>query len=73
METTGAEEVCGTDVAGFEVSYALGGPPLTWASNWEGQAGGAQAGQVPKAVRIVLTIGREHPESFESLIHVPTS
>jgi len=71
--TTGTDEVCGTDIAGFEVSYAAEGSPLAWVSTWDGHAGGAQAGQAPKAIRVVLTIGKDHAESFETLIHVPTS
>ncbi len=71
--TISAEEVCGTDIAEFNVSYAAQAFPLTWASAWEGQAGGAQEGQAPKAIRILVTIGTAHGESFETLIHVPTS
>ena len=71
--TATAEEVCGTDLAAFDVSYTAQASPPAWGPSWEGHAEGAQAGQVPKAVRILLTIGTDHGESFETLIHVPTS
>ena len=67
---TGADEVCGADVKGFEATYFDG---AEWVDDWDGRTGGAQAGQVPKAVRIVLTIGKPKGEAFETVIYIPTS
>jgi type II secretory pathway pseudopilin PulG len=69
-ETTGTDEVCGTDVVGFEVSYFDG---AQWLPQWDGRAGGDQAARVPKAIRLTLTIGEKHPEAFDTIVHVPTS
>jgi hypothetical protein len=66
---TGADELCGTDVAEFDATYYDGSQ---WLTAWDGGPGGAQAGALPKAVRIVLRIGRQTPERFETLINVPT-
>lgn len=69
-DTAGADEPCGTDVEGFEVSYFDG---TLWLSEWDGREGADQTAQVPKAVRLVLTIGEQKPEQFETIVHVPTS
>ena len=63
---TGQEEVCGRDIDGFDVTYFDG---AQWLLRWAPQP----AGRLPQAVRIVLKIGRRKPESFETLVHVPTS
>ena len=68
--TTGASELCGHDVKNFELSYFNG---EEWLDRWDARSGAPQAGQVPKAVQIVLTIGRQRPERFETVIYVPTS
>jgi len=67
---SGTDERCGTDVTEFQATYFDG---TDWLESWDGRAEGAQAGHVPKAVRIVLTIGEPPGESFETIIHVPTS
>lgn len=67
---TGDAEVCGRDVAALELSFFDG---ANWLPRWQGQAGGAQAGQVPKAVLIRLSVGMQRPEQFETVVHVPTS
>lgn len=67
---TGEREACGRDVAGLELSFYDG---AAWLPRWDGQAGAAQAGQLPNAVRITLTLGKQRPESFETVVHVPTS
>ena len=67
---TGASEVCGRDVTEFNVSYFDGSE---WLDRWDARAKASQAGQLPKAVHIVLAIGRQTPEQFETVIYVPTS
>ena len=66
---TGESELCGSDVAEFKLSYFDGSE---WLTRWDGRSS-AQAGQLPKALHIVLSIGREKPERFETVIYVPTS
>ena len=63
---TGVSELCGHDVSQFTVSYFDG---AEWVDRWAGESDGA----LPKAVHIVLTIGRQQPERFETVIYVPTS
>lgn len=63
---TGTSEICGHDVAGFEVSYFDG---TAWVDHWDAHP----LGQLPKAVHLTLTIGRQRPERFETVIYVPTS
>ena len=67
---TGQEEVCGRDVAGLTVGYFDG---AVWQPRWDARPGHAQAGRLPKAIRISLTISRQRPESFETVVYVPTS
>ena len=67
---TGTSELCGHDVKDFELSYFNG---ETWLDRWDARAGAPEAGQVPKAVHIVLMIGRQRPERFETVVYVPTS
>ena len=68
--TTGTSELCGHDVSQFAVSYFDG---EQWLDHWDARPLAPQAGQLPKAVHIVLTIGRQKPERFETVIYVPTS
>ena len=67
---SGTDEPCGGHVALFEVSYFDG---AHWLSEWDGRAAAAQAGTVPKAVRITLSVGEQGAESFETIIAIPTS
>ncbi len=67
---TGSSEVCGRDVSQFDVSYFDG---TQWLEEWDGRADGGQAGALPKAVSISVTVGRQRPEKFETVIYVPTS
>lgn len=67
---TGDDEVCGRSVTGFSVTYFDG---TDWQMRWDGRAGQAQAGLLPKAIKLTLTLGEKNPESFETVIHVPTS
>ncbi len=68
--TSDAEEICGRDIATFDVTYYDG---TAWQTRWDGRPGSAQAGQVPKAIHIVVVIG-EPPrgERFETTIYLPT-
>ena len=66
---TGESELCCSDVAEFKLSYFDG---TDWLPRWDGRSP-AQASQLPKALHIVLAIGREKPERFETVIYVPTS
>jgi len=67
--STGAQEICGRDVSQFNVSYFNG---VEWRESWDGLAAGEE-GTLPRAVHVVVTIGRERPERFETVIYVPTS
>lgn len=67
---TGVSEVCGRDVTAFEVTYFDG---ATWRDRWDARATAEQTGALPKAVHIVLAIGRQTPERFETIIYIPTS
>ena len=67
---TGASELCGSDVTEFNVSYFDG---AEWLPRWDGRPPSPHAGQLPKALHLVLSVGREHPERFETVIYVPTS
>lgn len=67
---TGASELCGTEVTDFDVSYFDG---TQWLDRWDARPLALQAGQLPKAVHIVLVIGGEAPRRFETVIYVPTS
>jgi hypothetical protein len=57
-------------VTEFTVSYFDGND---WLPRWAGRPTAPQAGQLPKALHLVLSIGRERPERFETVIYVPTS
>ena len=68
---TGVSELCGQDVSQFTVSYFDGSE---WVDRWDGMAHSSEGkGLLPKAVHIVMTIGRQKPERFETVIYVPTS
>ena len=67
---SGMSEVCGRDVTAFEITYFDGSD---WLDRWDGRTGTDQTGQLPKAVHIVVTIGRQTPEQFETIIYIPTS
>ena len=67
---TGASELCGSDVAQFTVSYFDGSD---WVDRWDGASRTASEGQLPHAIDILLVIGRQKPERFETVIYVPTS
>ena len=67
---TGQSEPCGREVSEFTVSYFDG---TQWMPRWDGRSGAGQQGMLPKAIRITLMIGRQRPERFETIIHVPTS
>ena len=57
---TGIDEVCGVDVLGLDVTYFDG---TAWLAAWDGRAEGAEAGEVPKAVRISCMRARTVPTS----------
>ncbi|MBI3087916.1 MAG: hypothetical protein HYY91_03415 [Candidatus Omnitrophica bacterium] len=67
---TGTDEPCGREIVQFDVTYFDG---AEWLSQWDGRTGAPQAGRIPKAVKIRLTIGEDHGESFETVIRIPTS
>ncbi|MBI4354118.1 MAG: prepilin-type N-terminal cleavage/methylation domain-containing protein [Candidatus Omnitrophica bacterium] len=62
-EATGTSEVCGTDVVELNLSYFDG---TQWVTAWDDSS-------PPKAVRVTVTIGAQKPESFETIVYVPTS
>ncbi len=67
---TGTSEICGREISQFAVSYFDGS---TWLTEWDGRSGAPHAGALPRAVHITLMIGRQRPEQFDTVIHVPTS
>ena len=67
---TGTNELCGREISAFTVTYFDG---TTWVDRWDGRAQGAQAGQLPKAIHITVTLGQQTPELFETVIYVSTS
>ena len=67
---TGTSEPCGRDITAFSVSYFDG---TNWIDQWDARSHPDRLGALPKAVDIALTIGRETPERFETVIYVPTS
>jgi prepilin-type N-terminal cleavage/methylation domain-containing protein len=67
---TGTSDFCGREVSQFSVSYFDG---TQWLDRWDARALAPQAGQLPKAVHFILTIGKQQPERFETVIYVPTS
>jgi hypothetical protein len=66
---TGQSELCGSEVAEFKIAYFDG---TEWIPRWDGREP-EQAAQLPKALHIVLSIGKDKPERFETVIYVPTS
>jgi prepilin-type N-terminal cleavage/methylation domain-containing protein len=68
--TTGTDELCGRDVQQFELSYFDG---TEWVDRWDARAQAPQAGALPRALHLILSIGRQTPERFETVIYVPTS
>ncbi len=69
---TGTTESCGYQIAQFELSY-FDGEAQTWIDRWDARPSGAHAGRLPKAVHIIVTIGRQKPEQFDTVIYIPTS
>ena len=67
---TGSSELCASRVSQFEIAYFDG---TRWVDRWDGRPGAAQAGGLPKAVHLILTLGPEKPERFETVVYVPTS
>ena len=68
-EATGSDEFCGSTIKDFEVAYHDG---QGWLTSWDGRIS-PHVGQIPKAVRIRLTIGEGAGERFETVIRIPTS
>ena len=67
---TGTSEACGRDVSELTITYFDGSE---WLERWDARPEASQAGQLPKAVHIVLSLGRQTPERFETIIYIPTS
>ena len=67
---TGTSELCGHDVAQFTIAYFDG---TEWRDQWDARPAAGQAGTLPQAVHIVLSIGLKKPERFETVIYIPTS
>jgi len=63
---TGTSELCGRDVVSFTVTYFNG---TTWIERWDPHP----EGSLPKAIQIVLTLGRDKPQQFQTVVYVPTS
>lgn len=69
---TGTTEPCGYQISQFEVAY-FDGEQKTWLDRWDARPDAPQAGRLPKAVHIRVTIGRQKPEQFDTVIYIPTS
>lgn len=67
---TGTDELCGQDVQQLEFSYFNG---TEWVNRWDARPQAPDAGALPRAVHVILSIGRQTPERFETIIYVPTS
>ena len=67
---TGDAEVCAREMAELKIAYFDG---TNWQSRWDARAEQPQAGTWPKAIRFSITLGRQKPESFETIVNVPTS
>jgi hypothetical protein len=67
---TGTSEVCGRDVGAFDITYFDG---AEWLERWDARPQAPQAGQLPRAIHIILAVGRQNPERFETIIYIPTS
>lgn len=67
---TGTSEVCGRDVSEFDITYFDG---AEWLNRWDARPQASEAGQLPKAIHIILAVGRQIPERFETVIYIPTS
>ncbi len=67
---TGEAEVCGREVEGFKIAYFDG---TDWQPRWDARAQQAQAGRWPKAIRFSIMMGKQKPETFETIVNVPAS
>ena len=67
---SGSSELCASGVSQFEVAYFDG---TRWVDRWDGRPGAAQAGGLPKAVHVIVSLGAEKPEQFETIVYIPTS
>lgn len=67
---TGTDELCGKEISEWTATYFNG---TEWLDRWDGRSEGAQAGQLPKAIHLMLVIGQQRPERFETIISIPTS
>ena len=68
--STGTDEVCGTDVAEFDAAFFDG---TAWVDDWDGAPGGNHEGQVPRAIRMTVSLGKPRAESFNTVIYLPTA
>lgn len=73
FQTADADEPLGTQVSAWSLAYFDG---AAWQDRWDARQGGAQAGRLPKAVRISVTVqdrgGREQ-ETFDATVSLPVS
>jgi prepilin-type N-terminal cleavage/methylation domain-containing protein len=67
---SGEDEPCATDIYIFDVSFFDGS---SWKGSWDARESAGEYGTIPKAIRILLKVGSERPEQFETLIYLPTS
>ena len=67
---TGVSEFCGQDCSQLDIHYFDGSE---WIDRWDARPQAPQAGRLPKAIHIILTIGAERAERFETVVYVPTS
>ena len=73
LQTADVDEPLGTQVAEWSLAYLDG---TTWQERWDSREGAPQAGHLPKAVRIGVTLqdtgGRER-EHFDMTVTLPAS
>ena len=63
---TGDAEICARNVQGFHVSYFDG---TDWQSRWNAKV----TESWPKAIKFSVIVGKQKPETFETIVNVPTS
>ncbi|MBI3323749.1 MAG: hypothetical protein HYZ92_00525 [Candidatus Omnitrophica bacterium] len=68
--STGMDEICGTDISVFDVSFFDG---TQWVGQWDGRPGAERAGRIPRALHIILSIGHPQSEQFETVVYLPVS
>lgn len=73
FETADSIDELGENISQVEFKYYDG---LSWKESWDSRLEGSESNQLPKAMKIKLTLGDEKgikAETFETIIHLATS